>query len=133
MFIWYNFCLTYNKPNPATMKKSFLIFAIFILILSCEKVDKVCNCTNPLEDLSWLKETKSSFSNCTCQISIIQATYIKQAVFYTIMNDPLCNSFQQIILFDCSGNPLKTYTTTDEAFSSEVTNQKILYTFKTTK
>ena len=96
-------------------------------------MDKVCNCNNPLEDLPWLKELKASFSNCTCQISIIQATYSKQTVFYPIMNDPLCNSFQQINLFDCSGNTLKTYTTTDQAFSSEVTNQKILYTCKTTK
>ncbi len=115
------------------MKKSLLIFAIFILILSCEKADKICNCNNPLEDLPWLKELKDSFTNCTCQISIIQATYIKQTVFYQINNDPLCNSFQQINLFDCSGNTLKTYTTIDQTFSSEVTNQKIIYTCKTKK
>ena len=115
------------------MKKNFLIFAIFILLLGCEKVDKVCNCNNPLEDLPWLKELKASFTNCTCQISIIQATYSKQTVFYPIMNDQLCNSYQQINLFDCSGNTLKTYTTTDQAFGSEVTNQKVIYTCKTKK
>jgi hypothetical protein len=49
------------------------------------------------------------------------------------MNDPLCNSYQQINLFDCSGNTLKTYTTTDQDFGTEVTNQKIIYTCKTKK
>ena len=133
MYNWHDYCLTYNKPNPVIMKKIFLIFVTFILILSCEKNDKVCNCNNPLEDLPWLKELKASFTNCTCQISIIQATYSKQTVFYPIMNDPLCNSYQQINLFDCSGNTLKTYTTTDQAFGSEVTNQKVIYTCKTKK
>jgi hypothetical protein len=64
-------------------------------------------------------------------MSIVQATYSKQTVFYPIMNDPLCNSYQQINLLDCSGKILKTYTMSDQAFGSEVTNQKILYTCKT--
>ena len=115
------------------MKKSLLIFVTFILILSCEKVDKVCNCSNPLEDLPWLKELKTSFTNCTCQMSIFQATYNKQTVFYSIMNDPLCNGYQQINLFDCSGIALKTYNTTDQAFGNEVTNKKVIYICKTNK
>jgi hypothetical protein len=118
------------------MKKSCLILVIFILILSCEKVDKVnrvCNYNDPLEDLPWLKELKDSFTNCTCQISIIQATYSKQTVFYFIMNDPLCDGYQQIIINDCSGTTLKTYTTINQTFENEVTNQKTLYTCKTTK
>jgi hypothetical protein len=49
------------------------------------------------------------------------------------MNDPLCDGDQQINLFDCSGNTLKTYTKTDQAFGSEVTNQKTIYTCKTKK
>jgi hypothetical protein len=131
MFPWHDYCFTYIKPNPIAMKKSLLIFVIFILILSCEKADKVCNCSNSPEDIPWLNELKASFSNCTCQISIIQATYRKQTVFYPIMNDPLCNSYQQINLVDCSGKSIKTYTTTDQAFGSDVTNRKIIYTCKT--
>jgi hypothetical protein len=115
------------------MKKSLLIFVFFILILSCEKSDKVCNCNNPIEDLQWLKELKASFTNCSCQISIIQATYNRQTVFYPIMNDPLCDGIQQIILFDCSGNTIKTYPAIDESFGNEVTNRKTIYICKTKK
>ena len=116
------------------MKKSLLIFVFFILILSCEKADKVCNCNNPIEDLQWLKELKASFTNCTCQLSIIQATYDNQTVFYPIMNDPACNGIiQQINLFDCSGNTIKTYSAIDQAFGNEVTNRKTIYSCKTKK
>lgn len=115
------------------MKKSLLIFVTFILILSCEKVDKVCNCSNPLEDLSWLKELKTSFTNCTCQMSIFQATYNKQTIFYSLMNDPLCNSFQQITLYDCSGNNINTFNSTDQVFDNKVTNKKVIYICKTNK
>lgn len=66
-------------------------------------------------------------------MSIFQATYNKQTVFYYIMNDPLCNGYQQINLFDCSGNALKTYNLTDQAFDNEVTNKKVIYICKTNK
>jgi hypothetical protein len=115
------------------MKNATLIFAIFILLLSCEKTDKICNCNNPIEDLPWLKQLKSSFTNCTCQISVFQAAYKKQTAFYQMMNDPLCDGYQQIVLLDCNGNILKSYTPNDQAFSDEVTNRKIIFTCKTKK
>jgi hypothetical protein len=115
------------------MKKLSFIFVFLVLLLSCEKKDNTCNCDNPLEELSWLKELKASFTNCSCQISIIQATYQKQTVFYPIMNDPLCNSYQVIVLYDCSGTTIKTYTLTDQTFGDEVTGQKTIYTCKTKK
>jgi len=115
------------------MKKYSLFFLILILVLGCEKVDKTCNCknlVNPVEELTWLKELKASFTNCTCQESIIQASYNKQTVFYSIMNDPLCDGVQNIILLDCAGDTLKTYTALNQSFYSEVTNQKEIYTCK---
>jgi len=95
------------------MKKEPPYLVTFILILSCEKVDKVCNCSNPLEDLPWLKEIKASFTIVLVRYSIFQAAYNKQTVFYSLMNDPLCNSFQQINLYDCSGNNINTFNSTD--------------------
>ena len=116
------------------MKKSLLTFVFFILIMSCEKSDKVCNCNNPIEDLQWLKELKASFTNCSCQKSIIQATYNGQTVFYAIMNDPACNSINQPTnILDCSGNTIKTYPTIDDTFLNEVTNRKSIYVCKTKK
>jgi hypothetical protein len=113
------------------MKKLSFILVFLVLLLSCEKKDKTCNCDNPTEELPWLKELKASFTNCSCQISIIQATYQKQTVYYHIMNDPLCNSYQVIVLYDCTGTSIKTYTLTDQTFGDEVTERKTIYTCKT--
>jgi hypothetical protein len=113
------------------MKKITLIFLILIVVLSCEKTNKVCNCNNPLEELPWLKELAASFTDCTCRMSIIQATYNEQTVFYPVMNDELCDGIQQIILFDCSGDSLKIYTMEDQTFSNEVTDRSVIFTCKT--
>jgi hypothetical protein len=123
-----------NRPKPVIMRKSSLIFVILIIIFSCEKKDIICNCNNPLEDIAWLKELKASFTNCTCQISIFQASYDKQTVFYSLMNDPLCNGItQQISILDCTGAALKTYSQNDQTFSTEVTDRKVIYSCKTNK
>jgi hypothetical protein len=115
------------------VKKAIFIFIAVWLAVSCEKNEKICNCDNPVEDLPWLKELKNSFTNCACQISIVQATWDKQPVFYSIMNDPLCNGSQEILLFDCSGALLKSFSMTDDSFRTEVTNRKILYVCNTKK
>ena len=114
------------------MKKLVLVFVAIVLITSCEKYDNTCNCGNPLEDLAWLKEIKSSFTNCTCRMAIIQATYNKQTVFYTTMNDPLCDGYFPIVLKDCNGTSVKVYEPPlGETFGKEVTDQKELYSCKT--
>lgn len=114
------------------MKKLILIFVVIVLTMSCEKNDNTCDCKDPLEDLAWLNELKSSFTNCTCQMSIFQATYNNQTVFYAIMNDPLCNSNGSTVLSDCNGNSIKVYESPlGDTFSNEVTDRKELYTCKT--
>lgn len=108
-----------------------MIFTLIILMFSCEKSVKVCNYNNPLEDLAWLKELKNSFTNCTCQITIFQATYNKQTVFYYSVNDPRCDSVPQPInLFDCAGETIKSYAPTEQTFGDEVTNSKEIYICK---
>jgi hypothetical protein len=114
------------------MKKTSFIFLFIILFFSCEKYDNTCDCKDPLEDLAWLKELKNSMTNCSCRLSIIQATYHKQTVFYSIMNDPLCNSLGAIILWDCNGNSITSYEPPiGETLSSEVKDTKVIYTCKT--
>ena len=78
------FLLYFIRPKPNQMKKlSFIIFSL-VLLLSCEKNDNTCNCNDPLKDLSWLKDIQTSFTNCSCEMSIIQATYNNQTVNVTI-------------------------------------------------
>lgn len=102
--------------------------------MSCEKQDNTCNCNDPLEDLAWLKELKSSYTNCACNVALVQARYNKQTVFYATMNDPVCDGYFPIVLLDCDGNTVKVYEPPlGDTFSNEVTHPKVLYNCKTEK
>jgi len=120
----------YSLLKPKIMKNLVLILAL-LAFAGCEKSDKTCNCNNPTEDLPWLKELKASLTDCTCKVSIFEATYKDQTVFYTLMNDPLCDGIWPVVLLDCDGNQLKTYPSADQDFTREVTNQSIVYSCKT--
>lgn len=110
--------------------RNLALLLIILAFAGCEKSDKTCNCDNPTEDLPWLKEVKVSLTGCNCNVSIFQATYNDQTVFYTLMNDPLCDGVWPIVLHDCDGKQLKTYPSADQDFSREVTNQSIIYSCK---
>ena len=113
-----------------------MICAALVLMMSCEKSDNTCNCNDPLEDLAWLKELKSSefFSICTCRMHITQATYNKQTVFYAGMNDPACDGYGAIVLLNCNGDSIKRYEPPIlETFTNEVTDRKEIYVCDTKK
>jgi hypothetical protein len=85
-----------------------------------------------MEDLPFLNDLKSSFTNCSCRMAIFQATYNKQTVFYSIMNDPICNGYMEVVLLNCDGEPVKTYQPPLlDTFSNEVTDRIELYHCKT--
>ena len=118
-------------PKPNQMKKLSFIFIVLIFLLSCEKNDNTCNCNDPLKDLAWLKELKNSLTNCSCEMSIIQATYNKQTVFYQAMTDPLCDGIFPIVLLDCNGATVKSYESANQVTGNEISDRKTLYRCKT--
>lgn len=111
----------------------YALIATFFL-LSCNKKENSpsdCKIENPLIELNWLNDLKNSLTNCTCQISIMQAEYNGTTVFYTIMNDPVCDAVQDIKLYDCNGNVVKEYRYNEfDVFAKEVTNQHSIYSCK---
>jgi len=113
------------------MKKVIQALFALMLIVSCEKSNRICGCNDPLADLSWLKEMKNSLTNCTCRISIFQATYQNETVFYQLMNDPLCDGVQTIVLFNCQGQSVASFSPLDQASYDGVTGRKQIYTCKT--
>jgi hypothetical protein len=114
------------------MSKLIVIFTFLVLILSCEKSDNSCNFNDPLKDLKWLSDLKSSLVNCPCEISILQASYKGQTVFYVAMSDPLCDGIFPIDLRNCHGDVVKSYHNPGQP-GPELTDVKNLYRCKTAK
>ena len=110
-------------------KLSFIVVSL-ALLLSCEKNDNTCNCNDPLKDLAWLQEVKTSLTNCFCEMSIIQATYNKQTVFYTAMTDPLCDGLYSIALRDCKGDTIKLYESVYQVTDNGISDIRTLYRCK---
>lgn len=114
------------------MNRIIFFLTIVGFLLSCQK-DKSLNNTlsDPLNELEWLKDVKESLNNCSCQISILQGTYQNQTVFFILMNDPLCNGAQNIILMNNEGNVVKEYHNDEiNEYYNEVEITKTLYVCK---
>jgi len=118
------------------------VFSIVLLVIfvtsSCGKDENTgkstCDLANPIEELLWLKEIKTTMTNCSCEMSILQATYNNQTVFYTMMTDPLCDGVQTITLLNCEGKVVENIKQDKfQAFLGKVSNVKNLYRCKTSK
>jgi len=117
------------------MKHLFIILTFSILFASCSKEKdqnkQICILADPINELPWLKEIKNSLTNCSCQISILQAIYDEQTVFYSAMNDPLCNSVQTYTLYNCDGKVVEVITSDKmQNFQAKVSEIKNLYQCK---
>jgi hypothetical protein len=117
------------------MKQIFYCYFFFgVFFLGCDNnKDKNtipdCKTDNPIEELDWLKDIKGSYSNCTCQISILQGKYKEKTVFYEMMTDPVCDGVFNVTLWDCNGDVVKEYKENDfSVFTDEVEFVKNLYT-----
>jgi hypothetical protein len=113
------------------MKHILVISVFLVLLFSCEKDLDTCDSENPLEEIAWLRDLKASITNCSCEVSIIQAIYKSSTVFYVAITDPACNSVFNANLLDCSGNIVKNYPNADETFQREVTERQVIYSCKT--
>lgn len=72
---------------------------------------------------------KDSLVNCTCDVSIFEAKYNNEVVYYKMMNDPLCNSVFSVTLRNYKGEAVKIYGYQDvNIFANEVTDMEKLYT-----
>ena len=116
-------------------EKLCFFVALAFLLVNCGKDEKSsvndCNTENPIEELSWLKTVKDSLTDCPCQISIMQGTYMDQTVYYLALTDPLCDGIAIPTLFNCSGKAVKQYTQDNYMdFSNQVRFDSVLYSCK---
>ena len=107
----------------------FISILIVVVFIKCKKYNE-CNVDEPITELSWLEELKQQIDDSCfhCEVSILQAEYRSQTVFYTSITDPLCNSIFSVDLLNCNGKVIRHFSSEDrEKFYNKVTNSKKLY------
>ena len=112
--------------------KHTLFVILFIGILACSKEDRFkdgCNPENPFE-MEWMSEWIADLQNCACTVSIFQAEYKGETVFWQLMTDPLCQGvIEDVQVYCCIGCELLVLKTADDLFEfqKKVTDFKIIY------
>ena len=117
------------------MKKFILLILFFsATIISCTnnddeviadsqlEVQNACTAENPL-DLEWMQDliTELNCGEYACKVAILKSEYEGETVFYTLVNDPRCNSVGVRHLYNCFGKKVKEFTDEESrAFSNNV-------------
>lgn len=106
------------------MRKIAIILLLSTVILSsCSENDKdliadakqdlenTCAATNPLE-VKWMQDLITDL-NCgeyACKVAILKSEYQGKIVFFSLINDPLCNAIGARELYNCDGDIIKKLT-----------------------
>lgn len=117
------------------MKNLFAILVAMLVVAGCSKEQdqnkQMCKLSDPLTELAWLNDMKNSLTNCSCEMSIIQATYKDQTIFYTAMTDMLCDGIQSYTVYNCEGKVVEVISSDKIlSFQATITDVKILYRCK---
>ena len=89
----------------------------------------MCNPENPFE-MPWMQEWISELQHCVCTISIFQAEFNDETVFWQLMNDPLCQSvISNVPVVNCLGNEIMVLEDYQDwvDFNEGITDRKIIY------
>lgn len=110
------------------LKATLLVVALVLVSCQDEKGDQAidtCNTTNPLEELSWLKDQIKALSQSDDELSkyayYMTATYKKETVFYYGNCHPAINAV--FFVLNCEGEPIGNLND----LRGELTNQKLLW------
>tara|TARA_B100002049_G_scaffold201063_1_gene159634 strand:+ start:58 stop:447 length:390 start_codon:yes stop_codon:yes gene_type:complete len=116
--------------------KKFILLTLFLsaTIISCTnsddaviadsqlEVQNACTAEKPLE-LEWMQDliTELNCGEYACKVAILKSEYEGETVFYTLVNDPRCNSVGVRHLYNCFGKKVKEFTDEESrAFSNNV-------------
>ncbi len=116
--------------------KKFILLTLFFsaTIISCTnnddeviadsqlQVQNACTAEKPL-DLEWMQDliTELNCGEYACKVAILKSEYEGETVFYTLVNDPRCNSVGVRRLYNCFGKKVKEFTDEESrAFSNNV-------------
>ncbi len=112
------------------MKKT-AAFILALLLFNCSQDDQRenCNSENPFE-MKWITEWIAELQNCACTVSIFQAEYEEENVFWQLMTDPLCQGVMgNVSIHNCDGNEFLVLESSDHLaeFQKKVSGMKIIY------
>ena len=113
------------------MKNIIINFVVVFIIASCvsEKPTESCNPDNPFE-MEWLQKWIEELQHCVCTISVFQAEYKGEPVFWQLMNDPLCESIiTNVSVVNCWGEEILVLISYADwiEFNKHVNKGKIIY------
>ncbi len=112
--------------------KKLLTLVLLLFLFGCSKEDRYknsCNAETPFE-MEWFSEWISDLQNCACTVSVFQAEYDGETVFWQMMTDPLCNGvIENITVRCCIGCELTVLEDYDALveFQQKITSMKIIY------
>lgn len=108
--------------------KQILILILLLTSLTCcndDDSNPMCEFSDPIEDLEWLKEYTETTD---CYTTIYQAIYDKQIVFYSVYANPAANTVWRITLWDCEGNTVRVFERDEQdKFDFLVIKSRIIY------
>lgn len=117
------------------MKNIILPICLLLLAFSCKKTEsteQVCNVSNPLEEIDWLKEIKDYYDQDMTQFqqSITQYTYHNEYVF--AINNCVGCADGMIMVYDCEKNEVCQFggiagSNTCPDFETSASNKIVLY------
>jgi hypothetical protein len=105
------------------MKAGFLSLLVLIVLISCkeDKLDMVCNVSDPVNDLPWLKAKAAEIdAEPISEYFFLEQAEYNGAYIFTISNCcELCYTIP--FVYDCQGNSL------DASVLASATNRKVIW------
>jgi hypothetical protein len=81
-------------------------------------------------NMEWFSEWIADLQQCACTVSIFQAEYEGNTVYWQLMTDPLCQGvIKDVQIYCCTGCELLVLTDNNDLveFQQKVENMKIVY------
>ena len=114
------------------MKRLYFLLMLIFLLSSCKTSadsENLCieNCST---DPTWMKQLKNQVDqSCDgCYKSIFKGSYQGSAVYFVMMNHPLCNGIFGVDLINCEGQLVKRFDSDASIeYENEVTNKTVYH------
>jgi len=107
------------------------VMALSLFLTACEEDNKLpCGKADPIRELEWVEEfTALVDESCSSvQLSLFQAKYRRNTVYFLRVTDPRANVAFSVSLYNCEGLMIREFGSDDqEEFQKKVSQQEVIY------